>query len=292
MRTARPVVAPILLLATLAAHAQQPRPLTPAPQAAPPAAAPQASAAADASSDAKAIKRQIAALQKLVNGLRAELKAEASARAGLEATVTSLRKEVQAANDAVRALRANSVLDLNGYVSFDNSSGYPTVLFNGINVQVVNGTGATQSVNGLGNLILGYNRPRSTEPVCSLGYFNTQVECTAHGGTWARSHKSGSHNLVGGDYNAYSSWGGAVFGLENAITAPYAAIGGGAGNQALGDLSSVAGGSMNAATGMYATVNGGLSNAASGAFASVGGGTARQATDPYHWAAGALKQDR
>jgi hypothetical protein len=292
MRNDGSIVAPLLLLAALSAlpaQAQQPRPLTPAPQ---PGTSTAAAPAANAGGDLKAIKRQLAAMQKLVNGLRAELKSEATARAGLEAAVASLRTQVQAANDAVRALRANSVLDLNGYVSFDNSSGYPTVLFNGINVQVVNGTGATQSVNGLGNVILGYNRPRSTEPLCSLGYFNTQVECVAHGGVWARSHKSGSHNLVGGDYNAYSSWGGLVFGLENAIAAPYAAIGGGAGNVALGDLSAVAGGSMNAASGMYAVVNGGLSNAASGAFASVGGGSARQASDPYRWAAGALTQDR
>jgi hypothetical protein len=285
MRNVRPLIAPCILLCALsapAAQAQQ-RPLTPAPQ---------PSVAAETGSDLKAIKRQLAAMQKLVNGLRAELKAEAAARESLQATVETLRKEMQTTSTSVRALQANTVLDLNGYVTFDNSSGYPTVLFNGINVQVVNGTGATQSVNGLGNLILGYNRARSTDPVCSLGYFITQVECVAHGGVWARSHKSGSHNLVGGDFNAYSSWGGMVFGLENAITAPYASVGGGAGNLALGDLSMIAGGSMNAASGMYATVNGGLSNAASGAFATVGGGSARNAAEPYRWSAGALTQDR
>jgi hypothetical protein len=191
----------------------------------------------------------------------------------------------------VRALQANSILDLNGYITFDNSSGYPTVLFNGINVQIVNGTGATQTVNGLGNLIIGYNRPRSTGAVCSLGFLPTEAECIARGGLWARSHKSGSHNLVGGDFNAYSSWGGAVLGLENAITAPYATVGGGAGNRALGDLSAIGGGSLNTASGMYGMVNGGLSNTASGAFATVGGGNARSATEPHDWTAGGFTQD-
>jgi hypothetical protein len=287
MRNGHPIISPVVLLVALCvpgvAPAQQPRPLIPAPQ---------PSVATDAGSDLKAVKRQLAAMQKLVNGLRADLKAEAGARESMQASIASLRKEVQAAYDTLRVLQANSVLDLNGYVSFDNSSGYPTVLFNGINVQVVNGTGATQSVNGLGNLILGYNRPRSTDPVCSVGYLNTQAECTARGGVWARSHKSGSHNLVGGDFNAYSSWGGVVLGLENAIAAPYAAIGGGAGNLALGDLSTITGGSMNSASAMYATVNGGLGNAATAAFATVAGGNARQANDPYDWTAGALTQDR
>jgi hypothetical protein len=230
-------------------------------------------------------------MQKLVNGLRSQLTAEAAARETMQGTIETLRKEVQAANGGVRALQANSILDLNGYITFDNSSGYPTVLFNGINVQIVNGTGATQNTNGLGNLILGYNRPRSTPPVCSLGFFATEAECLARGGVWARSHKSGSHNLVAGDFNAYSSWGGAIFGLENAITAPYATVVGGAGNSALGDLSTVGGGSLNTASGMYGSVNGGLSNTASGAFSTVGGGNTRAATGSHGWTAGDLKQD-
>jgi hypothetical protein len=286
MRHARTLVSLAVLLTSLSAaplQAQQNRPLTRAPQ---------PGATADAGSDFTAMKRQLAAMQKQLGSLRSQLAAEVSARETMQVRIEALRKEVDAANGAVRALRANSVLDLNGYVSFDNSSGYPTVLFNGINLQVVNGTGATQMVNGLGNLILGYNRPRSGEPVCSLGYFDSAAECSARGGVWARSHKSGSHNLVGGDFNGYASWGGVVFGLENVVTAPYATILGGAGNRAVGDLSAVNGGSLNTASGMYATVGGGLSNNATGAFTSVGGGNARSAADSHDWTAGALTQDR
>jgi hypothetical protein len=249
-------------------------------------------AAADPAAELKALKRQLAAMQKTVSGLRAQLDAQAAANASLQGTVEALRKEVDGAQRGVRAMQSNSILDLNGYVRFDVSSGYPTIVFEGVNVQVVNGTGATQTVNGVGNLIVGYNRPRTTDAVCSVGGFATQQECAARGGTWARSHKSGSHNIVAGDFNAYSSWGGVVLGLENAATAPYANVLGGAGNRAFGDLSSVAGGSLNVASGMYGSVSGGLSNAAAGAFASVGGGNARSAGASYNWAAGSLTQDR
>jgi hypothetical protein len=269
----------VCLAAAPVAHAQQQRPASPAP-------------APDPGAELKALKRQVAAMQKAVTTLRAQLDAQTAANASLQSTVESLRRDVDGAQRGVRAMQNNSILDLNGYVRFDISSGYPTIVFDGVNVQVVNGTGATQTTNGLGNLIVGYNRPRTTDPVCSTGPFPTQAECAARGGVWARSHKSGSHNIVAGDFNAYSSWGGVVFGLENATTAPYAGVLGGAGNRAFGDLSSVAGGSLNVASGMYGSVSGGLSNAASGAFGTVGGGNARAAAAPYNWAAGALTQDR
>ena len=275
----------VLALCAPQAPAQQARPLTAAPQPAAPAAA------ADNAADLKAIRRQLAAMQKLLNGMRTQLAEDSATVRQMQGSVEQLRKEVQAASNGVRALQANSILDLNGYITFDNSSGYPTVLFNGINVQIVNGTGATQTTNGLGNLIIGYNRARTTTPVCSLGAFATEAECVARGGTWARNHKSGSHNLVAGDYNAYSSWGGTVFGLENAATAPYAVVLGGAGNLAQGDLSSVTGGSLNTASGMYGSVTGGLGNTASGSFAALSGGNTRTAAGSHDWVAGGLQQD-
>lgn len=248
--------------------------------------------ATDASAELKTLKRLLVAMQKQVNAMRAQLDAEAAERKRMQARIETLARTVEAADATVQAMRANSVLDLNGYVTFDNSSGYPTVLFNGINLQVVNGTGVTQSVNGLGNIIVGYNRPRNAAPVCSIGYYTNQAECTARGGVWANSHKSGSHNLVGGDFNSYASWGGVVFGLENAASAPYATVTGGAGNQALGDLSSIGGGSLNTAAGIYTSVNGGLGNAANGAFSTIGGGNSRTAAGSHDWSAGELTQDR
>jgi hypothetical protein len=192
----------------------------------------------------------------------------------------------------VRSLKANSVLDLNGYLSYDTSNGYPVALFRGINLQIVNGTGQTRTANGLGNLIVGYNRPSGGSFMCSLGTAESEADCRAAGGAWAQSHKGGSHNIVGGEFNSYSSWGGVVLGAENAILGPFAGVLSGARNRAGGNLSSIAGGSYNTATGIYGTVGGGLSNRALGDFSSVSGGTQRIAPGAQDWAAGSLIQDQ
>jgi len=110
-----------------------------------------------------------------------------------------------------------------------------TVVFDGVNVQIVSGAGSTGgAVNGHGNLVIGYNE---------------------NGGS---SHRSGSHNIVVGDYNGYSSYGGIVIGLANSITAPYASVSGGFGNTASGEYSSVSGGHNNIASGEYSSVRGGI----------------------------------
>src|SRR5690606_35194649 len=63
-----------------------------------------------------------------------------------------------------------------------------TAVFEGCNVQIVNGVGATDSTNALGNLIIGYNENQS-------GYA-----------------RNGSHNLVVGRDHGYTSYGGFVAG--------------------------------------------------------------------------------
>ena len=60
-----------------------------------------------------------------------------------------------------------------------------TLKIDGCNVQITNGTGSSTTVNGLGNLIIGYN-PANTEP----GF---------------PTAKTGSHNLVVGDEHSYTS---------------------------------------------------------------------------------------
>src|SRR5438105_7935709 len=41
--------------------------------------------------------------------------------------------------------------------------GKPTVQFSGVNVQVVDGSGSTSTINGTGNLVLGYNGSPGTQ---------------------------------------------------------------------------------------------------------------------------------
>jgi hypothetical protein len=250
----------------------------------------------EATPEARALRAQLAAMRKQLAAARRDLEAEAAARQDVlaqlnalkdqQAQLAALRQQLELLAREVKSLRANSVLDLNGYLSFGISNGYPVALFRGINVQVVNGTGETQTANGLGNLIIGYDQPSVGSFICSLGTADTEAACRAGGGIWAQSHKGGSHNIVGGDFNNYPSYGGLVLGLENAATAPYAVVIGGARNRAGGGLSTVNGGSYNAAGGIYSTVGGGFANQATGEFATVGGGTQRTAPGAHDWAAG------
>ena len=71
----------------------------------------------------------------------------------------------------------------------------------GANLYVNSGSGATDGpVNGLGNVIIGYNEFRGTG-----------------------DDRTGSHNLVVGSKNNFSSYGGIVGGLQGFLTTPYSA---------------------------------------------------------------------
>jgi len=146
----------------------------------------------------------------------------------------------------------------------------PTVQFSGVNLQVLNGSGLETTINGTGNLILGYDPSPGIQ--------------------------TGSHDLlVGGNGNAYTSYGGIIVGgHNNTITGPYASILGGAENTATGNSSTITGGHSNKAASNYSTVSGGCSNLAGsgtlavnadctnttliGDFASIAGGAGNQAS--------------
>ncbi len=139
----------------------------------------------------------------------------------------------------------------------------------GVNLHIVNGLGATNGepnnptdtgtpvTNGLGNLIIGYNEARTN------GFVNT---------------RTGSHNLILGDFEEYSSYGGIVAGYFNTISAPFASVSGGEDNTASGYVSSVSGGVSNTAGGVSsrddgggASISGGSGNMASGRYSSISG---------------------
>jgi hypothetical protein len=128
----------------------------------------------------------------------------------------------------------------------------------GANLNIVNGSGSTDgTTNGLGNLIVGYNEQRNN-PLYP-------------------DDRSGSHNIVVGQYQNFSSYGGLVGGYFNAISSPYASVSGGEQNIASGFSSSVSGGSGNTVTGVDSSVSGGQCNIASGDFSSVSGGASNTA---------------
>jgi hypothetical protein len=140
-------------------------------------------------------------------------------------------------------------------------AGKPTVQFHGCNVQIVNGAGSTATTNGAGNLIIGYDE--------NTGFARLS------GGPGAQT---GSHDLIIGQEQEFTSYGGLVAGAENNITGPSASITGGEQNTASGTrVSSVSGGAFNTASGLRSSVSGGDVNTASGEHAWVGGGVENKA---------------
>ncbi len=220
--------------------------------------------------------------------------------AALEASITSLQ-------NSLAAIQNNSVLALDGkLVAITDNNGFDTAQFTGVNVQVINGVDQT-TINGLGNLVIGYNNPRTAGAlVCSNGQYADQPTCEGAGEIWAQNHKSGSHNLVAGDRNSYSQTSGVVFGAQNAVIRNYAGVSGGRANiaggtyssvsggvfnEAIGDWSSVSGGQNNTASGSRSSVSGGRNNDANGDYSSTSGGNNRDVTGIDDWSAGSLFED-
>src|SRR5262249_41717023 len=94
------------------------------------------------------------------------------------------------------------------------TSGPDNITINGANLNIVNGLGATDTVNGRGNLIVGYNEHRPSPP-----FTNT---------------RAGSHNVIVGTQHNFSSFGGLVIGQFNEISGPWASVSAGYMNRASG----------------------------------------------------------
>lgn len=264
-----------------------------------------------------------------VNANFAAVKSEVDAK---DARIAALEAQVATLMAAVSALQDSNVMAIDPYLSLesiadpnDAGTAYPTVRVSGANLQVVSGSGATDGAyNGLGNLIIGYNEVDAVfaPVVCSDGRWSSQQDCEANGALWARNHRSGSHNLVLGLFNAYSRHGGLVAARYNAITGNeasvlagvynqasgnYASVSGGSSSQASGlaasvsgggfnlaegDRASVSGGEGNLASGELSAVSGGGANIAGGVTSTVGGGFGAQAPGDFDWAAGSLFEDQ
>lgn len=142
----------------------------------------------------------------------------------------------------------SSISALAPYLQVDSST--HDVFFVGANVNIRSGTGHTEGdLNGLGNLIVGYNESSSDT-------------------------RTGSHNLIVGSLHSYDSLGGIVGGYDNALAAPYSTAAGGRGNLAAGNYAFIGGGYENTGTdGLYTAILGGEHNEVSGNYASVAGGS-------------------
>jgi hypothetical protein len=230
-----------------------------------------------------ALERRVAALeartssqQTLINTLSANLNAEIAARQQGDAdTLTAARvyADEAVAAEAARAQAAEAALQtsVNGLQTLTaplSLSGIDLTI-RGVNVHIVSGSGRTDdnvgsggTLTGLGNLIIGYPGEDSIYP------------------------HTGSHNLVLGDHNGYTSYGGLVAGEGNQILGPYCTITGGTGNTARNYWSSINGGFSNLASGQGSVVNGGQQNTASESYAVVSGGYLNVVTAFRGWAGG------
>ena len=98
-------------------------------------------------------------------------------------------------------------------MDFDDAAN--EVVISGANLRIINGLGATETTNGLGNLIVGYNEPR---PLSDLP--------PDIGGP--PEVRTGSHNIAVGRGLNFSSFGGIVVGSDNQISGEFSLVSGGA----------------------------------------------------------------
>ena len=137
-----------------------------------------------------------------------------------------------------------------------------TIRFSGVNVQVVNGTGATDGPgNGHGNLVVGKANNYSS--------WGGQV-------VGERNPLSGYLSIVSGGYG-------------NTASGRHSMVSGGVGNTARGERSTVGGGGRNTAAGEWCVVSGGNDNTASGIADTVGGGWQNEASGDNSTVSGGLK---
>jgi hypothetical protein len=187
-----------------------------------------------------------AELSVAVSKLMGEIKLRPIPDVGLEVEVAADSAEVEALKAKINELEA-TVARLAAILEGVSREG-DELIFSGMNVSVVSGSGATDATpNGLGNLTIGYNEKDMSN--------KESIKLNA---------KGGSHNLIVGKGQSYTSYGGFVAGASNSISAPYATVTGGFNNSADGSYSSVGGGQLNVASGDYATVSGGLARKAEG----------------------------
>jgi len=188
---------------------------------------------------------------------------------GYGVTLQQVAASLATAQSSITAMQSRTTALENRATTLEGKTQFITASANGkwtaitgANLFIQNGLGSTNGIpgipfstympvtNGLGNLIIGYN-----------AYGNTRGDA-----------RNGSHNLILGDANSYTSYGGIIAGFNNTISGAYATVTGGIENVASGPNSTVSGGLFNFATGTQASVSGGAQNTAGGTNSTVSGG--------------------
>jgi hypothetical protein len=208
-------------------------------------------------------------------GIRAEIAALKAQVAALQDQVNSLQTSNTTLQKELATVQSNHALLLGPFVNVDPNPEIgvigPNIIFSGVNIHIVSGSGATDdngNPTGLGNLIIGYDEDPAT---------------ARFSGPLGPGDRGGSHNLVIGRFNRFTkaAFGGLVAGEINMINNGGASVSGGSRNSASGDTASVSGGISNTASSDDASVHGGIGNVASGPAASVLGGNSNTASGDF-----------
>jgi hypothetical protein len=224
---------------------------------------------------------------------------ERASAADFNTNFNNLRLAIEAVNrrnadlvNRIRDLEASlaAARQLNGILSVETIGDVRTVRLTGVNFQVVNGLNRTESVNGAGNILIGYDEPTtfaSIAPLCSAAralngvLLATEADCLAAGEVFGTRHKSGSHNLVLGAQNGYSSFAGIVAGRLNYSNEMYASVLGGADNRASGRFSAILTAQGSTTRGNSSAILGGIGGQANGSHAAVAGGVGNVANGQH-----------
>jgi len=207
-----------------------------------------------AATDDGNIMSRVLALEKIVEEQRVQLEDVHNVVSSLHSRRTGTNKCFETEDETVTIncpVLMNRSLVVNKEFTAKGDS-----LFEGGNVFITNGEDNISEMNGKGNLIVGGK--------------SADVEANP-----------GSHNVIIGSDNKYSSFGGLVVGKENEISGSYASVAGGKGNIASGSHSSISGGWANKAKKSYSSVSGGAVNKANGLGSSISGGSFNYADGPY-----------
>ncbi len=185
--------------------------------------------------------------------------------AALVSAVTALEGQVATQQSEITALQANNALLLDQYLTISSGTieglAGPHVILTGANLHIRNGSGATSTINGVGNLVVGYNE----EVVFGL----------------EPGDRGGSHNLIVGPEHRYLSSGGLVAGFGSTLSGRFASVSGGWRNTASAEAASVSGGYANDASGLISSISGGYNNDAANYASSVSGGRNNTASGQY-----------
>lgn len=152
----------------------------------------------------------------------------------LEERIAGLEETVETQAETIAGLQGL----LAGVTRSNDDFGRDTLRFTGMNLQIVNGFG--DPGNGLGNVIIGYNRPRTVATPATTA-----------------AHRVGSHYLITGPEQHWTGKGGLLAGMQNTASGEYASVIGGNENIASGFWSSVIGGHKNEASGAWTSILGG-----------------------------------